>query len=122
MPDGVVERYLESLIAHDWPAFAACLAETDFTRIGPYHDVYSSKSEYVAFISELMPRLAGYEMSVLRVTYAGHLAFAELSETVTLGDTAVRTPECVTFELTDDGLISRIEVFIQTMPPRNWRP
>jgi hypothetical protein len=32
-------------------------------------------------------------------------------------DGPLRTPECITFDLSDDGHISRIEVFIQT-PPR----
>ena len=119
---GVVERYLAALDAHDWTEFAACLADTGFQRIGPFQDVYASKSEYVAFISELMPRLPDYAMSILRITYGDRIGYAELSETVTIDGVALHTPECITFEITDDGLISRIEVFIQTLPPRYWRP
>jgi ketosteroid isomerase-like protein len=53
-------------------------------------------------------------MDVTRVTYVDSLAFAELSETVAVDGTPLRTPECLTFELTDDGRIRRVEVFTQT--------
>ncbi len=115
MSDGVIERYLQALVDGDWPTFASCLADGGFTRVGPYGDTYSSKADYVAFLSELMPTLAGYEMAVTRVTYAGDgMAFAELSETVEVDGTPLRTPECLTFELTDDARIRRVEVFTQT--------
>jgi ketosteroid isomerase-like protein len=116
MSDGVIERYLHSLVTHDWPAFEACLAD-EFTRVGPYQDTYSSKADYVAFLSDLMPRLAGYKMEVVRVSYADGVAFAELAETVEVDGTPLRTPECLSFNLTDDGRISRIEVFTQTRAP-----
>jgi hypothetical protein len=116
MADGVVERYLGALTAHDWPTFAGCLAD-DFTRVGPYGDTYPSKPEYVEFISMLMPSLPDYSMEISRITYGDGVAHAELAETMSDRDGPLRTPECITFDLTDDGRISRIEVFIQT-PPR----
>ena len=65
----------------------------------------------MTFLSDLMPTLAGYEMEVTRVTYAGDgMAFAELAETVAVDGTPLRTPECLTFELADDGRIRRVEV------------
>jgi ketosteroid isomerase-like protein len=115
-PTDVIERFLRSLVAHDWPAFAACLAD-EFTRVGPYGDTYSSKADYVAFLSELMPTLEGYEMEVTRVSYAGDVGFAELSETVEVDGERLRTPECLTFDLTSDGRITRVEVFTQTRAP-----
>ena len=118
MSDGVIERYLQALVDGDWSAFGACLADDGFTRVGPYGDTYSSKSDYVDFLTGLMPTLAGYEMHVSRVTYAGDgMAFAELSETVEVDGTPLRTPECLMFELTDDGRIRRVEVFTQTRAP-----
>ena len=117
MSDGVIERYLQALVDGDWTTFAGCLADDGFTRIGPYGDTYSSKADYLAFLTELMPTLAGYEMHVSRVTYADGLAFAELAETVEVGGVPLRTPECLTFELTDDGQIRRVEVFTQTRAP-----
>lgn len=117
MSDGVIERYLRTMVEGDWETFADCLADEGFTRVGPFGDVKPTKAEYVAFLSELMPTLPGYSMDVTRVTYAGDLAFAELSEVVEVDGTPLRTPECLTFELTDDGRIRHVEVFTQTRAP-----
>ncbi len=117
MSRDVIERYLHSLVEQDWATFASCLSDDDFTRVGPYGDTYSSKDDYVAFLAELLPTLAGYEMRVDRITDADGMAFAELSETVEVDGTPLRTPECLTFELTDDDRISRVEVFTQTRAP-----
>lgn len=117
MSDDVIETYLAALVRGDWDTFADCLADDGFTRVGPFGDVKPTKPEYVAFLADLMPTLSGYEMDVTRVTYAGPVAFAELSETVEVDGTPLRTPECLTFELTDDRRIRRVEVFTQTRHP-----
>jgi ketosteroid isomerase-like protein len=114
MPD-VVERYLRALTEFDWDALADCLTD-DVVRVGPYGDTYPSKSEYLAFISRLMPSLVDYSMEIGRITYAGDVAFAELAESMTWDGRYLRTPECLTFDLAPDGRIARIEVFIQTWP------
>jgi ketosteroid isomerase-like protein len=123
---GVVERYLEAIIGHDWDALAACLADDGFTRVGPWGDEYPDKAEYVAFIADLMPKLPGYEMRVDRVTYAadGRLAVAELTETVEVEGLPHPTPEALVFDLDgddDDTRIRRIQVFLQMLDvePRN---
>jgi ketosteroid isomerase-like protein len=62
-----------------------------------------------------MPKLPGYAMKVERVTYVGDArVYAELSETVELDGRPMRTPEVLVFELTGDGRIARVDVFIQT--------
>ena len=99
---------------HDWDGMAACLADDPFVRVGPYLDEYTSKAEYVAYISAMLPTLPGYSMDVTRVTYADDVAYAELSETVDDGGVPLRTPECLVFGLDATGLISRVEVFIQS--------
>ncbi|HEY3096429.1 MAG TPA: nuclear transport factor 2 family protein [Acidimicrobiia bacterium] len=123
---GVVERYLDAIIDHDWDALAACLADDGFVRVGPWGDEYAGKAEYVAFIADLMPKLPGYEMRVDRVTYSGdeRVAVVELSETVEVDGQPRRTPEGLVFDLDGDrenGRIRRIQVFIQTLgvEPRN---
>jgi ketosteroid isomerase-like protein len=123
---GVVERYLDAIIGHDWNALAACLADDGFVRVGPWGDEYPNKVEYVAFISDLMPKLPGYEMRVDRVTYSGdgRVAVVELSETVGVDGKPHRTPEALVFDLDGDpenGRIRSIQVFIQTLGvvPRN---
>jgi ketosteroid isomerase-like protein len=119
---GVVERYLDAIIGHDWDALAACLADDEFVRVGPWGDEYADKAEYVAFIADLMPKLPGYEMCVDRVTYSGdgQVAVVELSETVDVEGKSHRTPEALVFDL-DGDRIRRIQVFIQTLgvEPRN---
>jgi hypothetical protein len=112
---GVVERYLNALTEHDWGALGDCLAD-DAVRVGPYGDTYPSKAEYLAFISDLMPRLQQYSMDVGRVSYSpdGARAYAELAETMTHEGRLLRTEECLVFDLAPDGRIARIDVFIQT--------
>jgi hypothetical protein len=123
---GVVERYLEAIIGHDWEALADCLADDGFVRVGPWGDEYPDKAGYVAFIGDLMPRLPGYEMRVDRVTHSadGRVAVVELSETVDVDSRPHRTPEALVFDIDrtrKDARIRRIQVFIQTLgvDPRN---
>ena len=56
-------------------------------------------------------------MQVSRVSYADGVAFAELSETVEVDGQLLRTPECLSFDLTDDGKIARVEVFTRRARP-----
>jgi hypothetical protein len=49
---GVVERYLDAIIGHDWDSLAASLADDGFVRVGPWGDEYAGKAEYVAFIAD----------------------------------------------------------------------
>jgi ketosteroid isomerase-like protein len=113
----VVRRYLETLTAQDWDGFAACLTD-DVVRVGPYGDTYVTKPVYVSFLSDLMPTLAGYSMDVGRVTYSADArsAVAELSETVEVDGTPKLTPEALVFDITADGLIERIRIYIQDVP------
>ena len=112
---GVVERYLECIQSHDWAGLAACLAD-DIERVGPFGDSYKG-DEYLAFISDLMPRLPGYSMTVDRVLYSaeGRAAVAELSETVTLDGRPHVTPESLVFDLDGDGRIKHIAIYIQRL-------
>jgi ketosteroid isomerase-like protein len=119
---GVVERYLDAVVGHDWDALASCLSDDGFLRVGPWGDEYPDKAEYVAFISDLMPRLPGYEMRVDRITYSAdrRTAVVELSETVDVDGKPHRTPEALVFDL-DGDRIKRIQIFVQTLgvEPRN---
>jgi ketosteroid isomerase-like protein len=123
---GVVERYLDAIIGHDWEVLAACLSDDGFSRVGPWGDEYADKAEYVAFIADLMPQLPGYAMRVDRVAYSAdeRLAVVELTETVDVEGRRHPTPEALVFDLDGDGArgrIRRIQVFTQTLgvEPRN---
>jgi hypothetical protein len=112
---GIVERYLDAIVSHHWDVVGECIAD-DIVRVGPYGDRFVGRGDYLPFISETMPKLKGYSMDLHRVTYANdRLAFAELSETVELDGTPTFTPEVLVFELDDDGRISRVNIFIQTV-------
>jgi ketosteroid isomerase-like protein len=113
----VVETYLERMVAHDFEAMAACLAD-DVVRVGPYGDTYTPRDPYVAMLSELMPSLPGYSMEISRVAVLepDRLVLVELSETVEIDGAPLVTPEALVFELNADGLISHIRIYIQTWP------
>jgi ketosteroid isomerase-like protein len=114
MPEpGVIERYLDAIVAHDWDALAACVTE-DVVRVGPFGDEYRTRPEYVRFLADLMPTLAGYSMEVHRVAYAGGVGVVELSETVEVDGSPVRTAEGLVFDLDADGLIRRVAIYLRT--------
>ena len=110
----VVVRYLDRLVAHDWSAVSACLAE-DVVRVGPFGDTYTGRDPYVAFLSQLMPALPGYAMRVDRVVSAGPVAVAELTETVEIDGSPLDTPESLVFDLDDGGRITHIAIYIQRL-------
>lgn len=112
----VIERFLRCLAEGDWEEMARCLAD-DVVRVGPFGDTYSPKAAYVAFISELMPTLENYSMTVTRVVCDGRVGLAELSETLDVDGGPVETPEALVFELDDAGLISHISIYTQRSQP-----
>jgi hypothetical protein len=115
---GIVEIYLETMVAHDFGAMAACLAE-DVVRVGPYGDTYTPRDVYVAMLAELMPSLSGYSMEIGRVLALGdRLVVVELSETVEIDGAPLVTPEALVFDLNEAGLIAHIAIYIQTPPKR----
>ncbi len=114
---GIVERYLDAIVSHDWDVVSECVAD-GIVRVGPYGDRYQGRDEYMAFIAETMPKLKGYAMKVHRVTHANNgLAFAELSETVEFDGKPMVTAEVLVFELDADRRIVRVDIFIQQPSP-----
>ncbi len=113
--DGIVERYLDAIVSHDWDVVGECVAD-DIDRIGPYGDRFHGRDEYLAYISATMPKLEAYSMELHRVTYVDDgRAFAELSETVEVDGKPMLTPEVLVFELDDRRRISSVRIFIQTL-------
>src|SRR3954447_1420694 len=116
----VVDRYLAGLAAHDWDAVAATLAP-DVVRMGPYRDEYRGREPYTAFLRETVTALGGYQLDVDRVFGSGATVTVELRETVDDGDARLETAEAIVFD-TDDGLISKIAVYLQTSERHLRRP
>lgn len=110
----VVVRYLDRMVAHDWEAMAACLAE-DVVRVGPFGDTYTPRDTYVAFLSDLMPALPGYSMRIDRVQGIGPTVLVELTEIVEIDGSPLETPEALVFDLDDEGLIAHIAIYIQRL-------
>lgn len=112
-PAALVEHYLQRLVAHDWPAVSACLAE-DVVRVGPFGDTYTGRASYVEFLSGLMPTLPGYAMRVHRVLPpADGVVVAELTETVEVDGAPLDTAEALVFDFGADARISHIAIYIQ---------
>ena len=109
-----MHRYLEAVAAQDWDTAAMCLTE-DVRRVGPFGDVYEGRERYLAFLSELMPTLAGYRMEMERLVLAADLntVVAQLAETVEVEGKRVVTQESLVFELGEEGRIRDIRIYIQ---------
>lgn len=113
-PGAVVLRYLDRMVAHDWEAMAACLAE-NVVRVGPFGDTYTPRDPYVAFLSGLMPGLPGYSMRIDRVLSVGATVVVELTEIVDIGGSPLETPEALLFDLDEEGSIAHITIYIQRL-------
>jgi len=116
----VVDRYLAALAAHDWTAVAATLAP-DVFRVGPYRDEYHGRDPYATFLADTINALGGYQLDVDRVFGSGPTVTVELRETVDDGDARLETSEAIVFD-TDDGLITKIAVYLQTSERHPRRP
>lgn len=111
-----LERYLQALGAQDWKQLATCLAD-DLRRTGPFDDVIRGKQAYVAFLSEIVPKLRDYELKVSRVRQlADGSAVVELSESVERDGVRTETPELLLFEFDAAGLIRSVDVYVKRPP------
>lgn len=112
--DGVVERYLECLAAHDWDGLAATIAGDGLIREGPFCDVIEGKAHYVAYLRKVITNMDGHRLRVQRVSHVNaRLSYVELTEAFVIDGASQQWPECILFERRDDGLISRVSVFFK---------
>jgi hypothetical protein len=112
--NGVVERYLECLAAHDWDGLADTIADEGLTREGPFCDVVDGKAHYVAYLRKVCTNLQGHKLRVQRVSHVNaRLSYVELTETFEIDGAPAEWPECILFERGDGGLISRVSVFFK---------
>ena len=107
-----VTRFFECMGAFDWDAMAACVAP-DVTRVGPYRDVKQGRDDYRDFLAETIEALDGYRLDLQRVWSDGERSVAQLSETLNIDGRARRTDEAIVLDLGPDGLIARVEVYLQ---------
>jgi SnoaL-like domain len=108
----VVEQYLAALDEQDWSGLAATLTDGDFERVGPFCDIVASKSAYVAFLERVVSVLAEYRLVPRRVVSTDRVVYAEITECCVRGGEKMAFPEVLVFDLADDGLIRRIQVYM----------
>jgi SnoaL-like domain len=107
-----VERYLAALDERDWSGLAATLTDGEFERIGPFRDIVASKLAYVAFLERVVSALSGYRLVPERVADAELVVYAEVTESFVHEGERKAFPEVLVFDLADDGLIRRVQVYI----------
>ena len=113
---GAVEDYITYYGAHQWAQLKTCFDALDFMRTGPYLDVFTDVDKYVDFLEEVVPSMgADYELQVERIVYTPgeKVAFAQLIEHLELDGAMVDIPETIVFDLTDDGLIRRMSLYLK---------
>jgi ketosteroid isomerase-like protein len=107
-----VTRFFERMAAFDWDAMAACVAE-DVLRVGPFRDVKSGRDDYRDFLATTIEALEHYRLDLQRVWSDGERAVAQLSETLDVDGRPRRTDEAIVLDVGHDGLITRVEVYLQ---------
>jgi ketosteroid isomerase-like protein len=105
-------RFFAHMAAGEWDAMAACVAP-DVVRVGPYRDVERGRDDYRDFLAETISALEGYRLEVQRIWSDGRRAVAQLSETLVVDGRPRRTDEAIVLDLGPDGLIARVEVYLQ---------
>jgi ketosteroid isomerase-like protein len=108
----VAGRFFDRMGAFDWDAMAECVAE-DITRVGPFRDVKVGRDDYRDFLATTIEALDDYVLAVQRIWSDGERAVAQLSETLTVDGRPRRTDEAIVLDIGPDGLIHRVEVYLQ---------
>ena len=108
----VAARFFDRMGSFDWEAMGACVAE-DVARVGPYRDQKSGRDDYQRFLAETIEALEDYRLDVQRIWSDGTHVVAQLSETLTMDGRPRRTDEAIVLDIGPDGLIARVEVYLQ---------
>ena len=82
-------------------------------RVGPYRDVKQGRTEYRDFLAETIEAISGYHQDIQRIWSDGDHAVAQLSETMDVDGRPRRTDQAIVLDLGPDGLINRVEVYLQ---------
>ena len=108
-----VERFFACLTAREWDELAPILSD-GVLRIGPFGDQISGRESYLDFLRGTVP--PHYRNDVARILGApdNSSAFARVTEHLRYGDREHHLEEVYSFDLDDDGLIRRVEIYWQT--------
>jgi limonene-1,2-epoxide hydrolase len=112
-PGGIIEDFFVALSARDWDAFARVLAP-DVERIGPFGDRVRGRARYVDLLRGVVPSVYGNDVHRITCAPDGRSAFARVTEHLGYPDLELHLEEAYAFGLGDDGLISLVEIFMQS--------
>ena len=110
----IVERFFSHLTAREWEELCTTL-DKEVVRIGPFGDELNGRAVYLDFLRATVP--SDYGNDVLRVIGSpdGVFAFAKVTEHLRYGEEEeLHLDEAYSFEIGEDGLICRVEVYWQT--------
>ncbi len=109
----IVEAFFAYLTARDWDGLSVVLSQ-DVERVGPFADLVTGRDRYLEFLRGTVP--SEYRNDVRRIAAAsdGRAVFARVTEHLRYGDQERSLEEAYSFDIGDDGLISRVEIYWQT--------
>jgi hypothetical protein len=111
----VVEDFVKFYNAQEWDKLEGCFDATDFQRTGPFSDVVTGRTEYVAFLRRCVATMSpNYELQVERIVYAPDekVAVGQFIEHAAHDDMP-DGPEVIVYDLNDEGLIRRMCLYMQ---------
>lgn len=83
-------------------------------RIGPFGDRVGGRDRYVDLLRGLVPSAYGNDVHRITCASDGRTAFARVTEHLRYPDRELHLEEAYAFGLDDGGLISLVEVFLQS--------
>ena len=115
--DGVVETMFEHLAAADWDSFSGLLS-VDVERIGPFGERLVGRDTYVELMTggaRASPtgdqHRTTWDVHCVAYTDDRRSAFARVTAHVPHRGRELRIEQTLAYQLAENGLISRIEVF-----------
>jgi hypothetical protein len=109
----VVKRYFTHLTARDWENLGTVLYE-GVVRVGPFGDQLTGRRAYLDFLRTTVP--AEYRNDVLRIIGSPdeRFASAKVTEHLHYESGELHLNEAYSFDIGEDRLISRVEIYWQT--------
>ena len=112
-PPPSVERYLDGMNAHDWPAVRASFAD-QFERLGPFPEHHFTDPDvYTQFLADLLPTIEGHTIELVRADTIGDVSYVTICERLRRDDTDVESYLVLVCDLDPDGRLTRIEAFLR---------
>lgn len=109
----IVERFFSHLTAREWSDLGAIL-DQEVLRIGPFGDQLTGRQVYLDFLTATVPSEYGNDVLQVVSSSDGLFAFAKVTEHLRYGEVEFHLDEAYSFDIGDDGMICRVEIYWQT--------